>query len=185
MPQDLKAATERMWVEGASPLTHSSQLVLGAGLDHAMPHVAFCREGISSAAWPVGQPGVAELPQGVGATVLRPDEPTGALAISLHGGPGWFGDQQAHEQLWQPLFAALAQQSGVTIVDLIYPLLQAGGEGARGWEATVAAVGQTFDVVRGSAEALGCTRLRRNRGIRLRDWSLQPRPCAKRRGWRR
>src|SRR5699024_2454386 len=54
----------------------------------------------------------------------------------------------------------LAQQSGVTIVDLIYPLPQAGGEGARGWEATVAAVGQTFDAVRGSAEALGCDEAR-------------------------
>src|SRR5699024_6434638 len=138
----------------------SSVLVLGAGLDHAMPHVSFCRTGVSSTVWPAGQPGVAELPQGVGATVLRPDEPTGALAISLHGGPGWFGDQQAHEQRWQPLFAALATPSGVTIVDLIYPLRQAGGEGARGWEATVAAVGQTFDAVRGSAEALGCDEAR-------------------------
>ena len=156
VPQDLKASTERMWSKVPDLLTHSSQLVLGAGLDHAMPHVAFCRAGVSSAAWPVGQPGVAELPQGVGATVLRPDEPTGALAISLHGGPGWFGDQQAHEQLWQPLFAALAQQSGVTIVDLTYPLPLVGGDGARGWEATVTAVGQAFDAVRGSAEALGC-----------------------------
>ena len=160
VPQELTAATERMWSKVPDLLTHSSQLVLGAGLDHAMPHVAFCREGISSAAWPVGQPGVAELPQGVGATVLRPDEPTGALAISLHGGPGWFGDQQAHEQLWQPLFAALAQQSGVTIVDLTYPLPLAGGDGARDWEATVAAVGQAFDAVRGSAEALGCDEAR-------------------------
>lgn len=160
VPQDLKAATERMWSKVPDLLTHSSQLVLGAGLDHAMPHVAFCREGISSSAWPAGQPGVAELPEGVGATVLRPDEPTGALAISLHGGPGWFGDQQAHEQLWQPLFAALAQQSGVTIVDLTYPLPLAGSDGARGWEATVATVEQTFDAVRGSADALGCDKAR-------------------------
>ena len=100
VPQDLKAATERMWSKVPDLLTHSSQLVLGAGLDHAMPHVSFCRTGVSSTVWPAGQPGVAELPQGVGATVLRPDDPTGALAISLHGGPGWFGDQQAHEQLW-------------------------------------------------------------------------------------
>lgn len=156
VPQDLKAATERMWSKVPDLLTHSSQLVLGAGLDHAMPHVSFCRTGVSSTVWPAGQPGVAELPQGVGATVLRPDEPTGALAISLHGGPGWFGDQQTHEQLWQPLFAALAQQSGVTIVDLTYPLPLAGGDGARGWDATVLAVGEAFDAVRSSAEALGC-----------------------------
>ena len=154
VPAELKAASERMWSKVPDLLTHSSQLVLGAGLDHAMPHVAFCREGISSSAWPAGQEGVAELPEGIGATVLKPAKPTGAIAISLHGGPGWFGDRQAHDQLWQPLFAALAQQSGVTIVDLTYPLPLA-GEGAS-WENTTAAVAAAFEAVRASAKALGC-----------------------------
>ena len=110
---ELKDATERMWARVPDLITHCSLLVLGAGLDHAMPGVAFLKTGPSAADVSVA---------GLRGTVLRPSEPTGAVAVSLHGGPGWFGDAESHDQLWLPLFAALAEKSGVTIVDLIYPL---------------------------------------------------------------
>lgn len=110
---ELKDATERMWARVPDLITHSSLLVLGAGLDHEMPGVAFLRTGPSAQSVTVA---------GLGGTVLHPSEPTGAVAVSLHGGPGWFGDAESHDQLWLPLFAALAEQSGVTVVDLVYPL---------------------------------------------------------------
>lgn len=117
---ELKDRTERMWARVPDLISHCSMLVLGAGLDHAMPTSAFLKSG------PDATPAtVAGLP----ATVLTPSNPTGAVAVSLHGGPGWFGDAESHDQLWLPLFAALAEKSGVTVVDLIYPL-PGYGEGA-------------------------------------------------------
>lgn len=126
VPAELRATTERMWSRVPDLLTHSSQLVLGAGLDHAMPHVAFTKQGIIAQSWAqyVGDLNsrAGDFPQGVNATVLKPTGESRSVAIALHGGPGWFGDGQAHDQLWQPLFAGLAQQSGITIIDLTYPL---------------------------------------------------------------
>lgn len=137
VPAELKEHTERLWAKIPDLMTHSSLLVLGAGLDHAMPHTAFIKTGPS--AEPAQIPG---LPDGVRATVLTPSAPTGAVAVSLHGGPGWFGDGMSHDQLWLPLFAALAERSGVTIVDLIYPL-----PGAGSWEPTQAAVAEAVRAV--------------------------------------
>lgn len=132
---ELKDRTERLWSRVPDLITHCSMLVLGAGLDHAMPTSAFLRTGPSAEQVTVA---------GVPATVLTPSEPTGAVAVSLHGGPGWFGDAESHEQLWLPLFAALAEKSGVTVVDLLYPL-PAYGDGAspgRTRAAVAAAVGE-------------------------------------------
>ena len=39
VPADLVDDTERMWARVPDLLAHSSLLVLGAGLDHRMPHV--------------------------------------------------------------------------------------------------------------------------------------------------
>lgn len=144
---ELKDRTERMWARVPDLITHCSLLVLGAGLDHAMPTAAFLKTG------PTAEPtAVAGLP----ATVLRPSEPTGALAVSLHGGPGWFGDAEAHDQLWLPLFAALAERSGVTVVDLVYPLPAFGQDGsaasAAGAAATQDAVAAAFREVQGWAQ---------------------------------
>lgn len=133
---ELKDATERMWARVPDLITHCSLLVLGAGLDHAMPTSAFLKTGPSVDAVEVA---------GLQGTVLRPSEPTGAVAVSLHGGPGWFGDAESHEQLWLPLFAALAEKSGVTIVDLLYPLP---GYGAGTPAATEDAVAAAFAEVR-------------------------------------
>lgn len=133
---ELKDATERMWARVPDLITHCSLLVLGAGLDHAMPTSAFLKTGPSADAVEVA---------GLQGTVLRPSEPTGAVAVSLHGGPGWFGDTESHEQLWLPLFAALAEKSGVTIVDLLYPLP---GYGAGTPAVTEDAVAAAFAEVR-------------------------------------
>lgn len=133
VPAELKESTERMWAKVPDLLTHTGLLVLGAGLDHGMPHASFVRTGPRTEELELPE---SSLPEGVRGTVLRPSQPNGAVAVSLHGGPGWFGDGLSHEQFWLPLFAALAERSGVTVVDLIYPL--PGGSGD--WEPTQAAV---------------------------------------------
>ncbi len=143
----LKDDTERMWARVPDLITHCSLLVLGAGLDHAMPTSTFLKTGPDASAVTVA---------GLSGTLLRPSEPTGAVAVSLHGGPGWFGDAEAHDQLWLPLFAALAEKSGVTVVDLVYPLPgYAAGEGAEPSEtATRAAIAGAFREVQERAGEL-------------------------------
>ncbi|KAB3521058.1 hypothetical protein GC425_07505 [Corynebacterium sp. zg254] len=141
VPAELVESTERQWARAVDLISHSSLLVLGAGLDHRMPHNAFISAGQVSAD---AQPSFAtDLPEGVSATAIRPANPDGSVAISLHGGPGWFGDGESHDLFWLPLFASVAAQSGTTIVDLTYPLP---GYGA--WDATQAAVAGAWDVVR-------------------------------------
>ncbi|HIW91286.1 MAG TPA: hypothetical protein H9870_06470 [Candidatus Corynebacterium avicola] len=140
---ELKDATERMWARVPDLITHCSLLVLGAGLDHAMPTSAFLKTGPDASAVTVA---------GLSGTLLRPSSPTGAVAVSLHGGPGWFGDAEAHDQLWLPLFAALAEKSGVTVVDLVYPLPGYGANASE--EATRAAVAGAFREVQERAGEL-------------------------------
>ncbi|MGP5660728.1 alpha/beta hydrolase [Corynebacterium falsenii] len=142
VPAALVDETERMWARLPDLLSHSSLLVLGAGLDHQMPHVASLRSGPETEVLDAE----AALPEGISATVLTPSHPNGAWAISCHGGPGWFGDGASHDQFWLPLFAAIAEESGVTIVDLTYPL-----PGYGSWEATQEAVAEAFDAVRENA----------------------------------
>ncbi len=144
VPVELKEHTERMWAKIPDLMTHSSLLVLGAGLDHAMPHTAFIKTGPS--AEPASIPG---LPEGMRGTLLTPSRPTGAIAVSLHGGPGWFGDGMSHDQLWLPLFAALAEQSGVTVVDLTYPL-----PGAGAWDTTQAVVAEAVRAIAAAQETV-------------------------------
>ncbi|HIW96351.1 MAG TPA: hypothetical protein H9867_07715 [Candidatus Corynebacterium gallistercoris] len=135
---DLVDATERMWARVPDLLSHTSLLVLGAGLDHSMPHVAQIGPGTSVQPW-TGP----ELPEGVVGQVIRPSQPTGVLAVSLHGGPGWFGDGVSHDQFWVPLFAAIAEASGTTVVDLTYPL-----PGYGDWTPTQEAVAQAVEIIR-------------------------------------
>ncbi len=91
-------------------LTHAGMLMLGAGLDHSMPGVAF------------GTPATVEdLPE-LGAAAFVPPEPTGAWAVSLHSGGWWRGAGEAMEMQWRPEVAAAAVLSGTTIIDLDYPL---------------------------------------------------------------
>lgn len=142
VPADVIAAAERSWARTPDLISHSSLLVLGAGLDHRMPHVAQ----LPPAELVDAAPAWAErLPTGTRVTVIRPEQPlaSGAVALSLHGGPGWFGDGESHDQFWLPLFAAIAQTAGLTVVDVVYPL-----PGYGPWDATQDAVRAVFDVVR-------------------------------------
>lgn len=89
-------------------LTHAAMLMLGSGLDHTMPGVAY---GIGV--------GIQELPE-IGACLFTPSgtsEPSGRWAVSVHPGFG----PRAVELYWRPLLAAVAQLSGTTIVDVNNP----------------------------------------------------------------
>lgn len=91
-------------------VTHTSQLVLGVGLDHSIPGVAFTSSG-------------PDMHTVNGNTaVFVPSTPTGRVAVSLHGGPGWHGSGQELEIFWRPTIAAIAELSGTTIVDVDYQL---------------------------------------------------------------
>lgn len=96
-------------------LTHAAMLMLGSGLDHTMPGVAY---GMDVDA--------RDLPD-LGARVFVPAgsaQPAGRWAVALHPGFG----PRAVEHYWRPLVAAVAQLSGTTIVDLNDTC----GSGARG-----------------------------------------------------
>ncbi|MBC3186645.1 alpha/beta hydrolase fold domain-containing protein [Corynebacterium sp. zg-331] len=94
-------------------LTHAAMLMLGAGLDHSMPGVAFGSDTTTR-----------EVPE-VGGRVFQPPRPTGRWAVSLHSGGWWRGSGEALEHQWRPEVAAAAALSGTTILDLDYPLAPA------------------------------------------------------------
>lgn len=154
VPPDLIATTESLWARFPDLLTHASLLVLGAGLDHRMPHVAQLKPETQVSEWAHITPELPALPEGIRAQVIKPSNPTGQLAISLHGGPGWFGDGASHDFLWMPLFAAIAEQSGTTIVDLTFPLP---GNNGWSWEPAQRAVEEAANTILDSADALDCT----------------------------
>lgn len=91
-------------------VTHTSQLVLGVGLDHSIPGVAFTSNG----------PDISTVDGNT--AVFVPSNPTGRIAVSLHGGPGWHGSGQELEIFWRPTIAAIAELSGTTIIDVDYQL---------------------------------------------------------------
>lgn len=91
-------------------LTHAAMLMLGSGLDHTMPGVAY---GMHVE--------MRDIPE-IGARVFAPAgnsqaSRTGHWAVSCHPGFG----PRALEHYWRPLVAAVAQLSGVTIVDVDTP----------------------------------------------------------------
>lgn len=102
---------EGYWSRLPDLLSHSSLLVLGAGLDHRMPGVAF--SGASAE-----EIRIEDFPEPV--TIIHPSQSTGAIALGFRGGAPWFGHHQAREQFWLPLWGAIAELSGVTIVDVNY-----------------------------------------------------------------
>ncbi len=83
-------------------LTHAAMLMLGSGLDHTMPGVAY---GMNVE--------VRELPE-LGARVFTPSTgANGGWAVAVNPGFG----PRATEHHWRPLVAALAELSGTAIVD--------------------------------------------------------------------
>lgn len=98
-------------------ITHAAMLMLGSGLDHTMPGVAYGMD--------VDTRDVVIGPKKVPARVFVPageSVPTGRWAISLHSGGWWRGSGVALEHQWRPEVAAAAQLSGTTILDLDHPL---------------------------------------------------------------
>lgn len=94
-------------------LTHAAMLMLGSGLDHTMPGVAYGMDAETS-----------ELPE-LGARLFAPagdTTPTGQWAVAVH--PEGFGPR-AVEHYWRPLIAAVAQLTGTTILDLDAPTTEA------------------------------------------------------------
>ncbi|AZA10450.1 alpha/beta hydrolase [Corynebacterium gerontici] len=91
--------------------THAAMIMLGAAVDHSTPGVAFAR-GVDT----------TDVPE-VGGTIIRPEQPSGAWGISLHPGGWWKGSGVALENAWRPEVAAVANLSGVTFLDLDYPLV--------------------------------------------------------------
>ncbi|AEI08681.1 hypothetical protein CRES_0318 [Corynebacterium resistens DSM 45100] len=153
VPAELIAETEGRWARFPDLLTHASLLVLGAGLDHRMPHVAQLSAGTNVQNWADYSSDLPSLPEGVTARIITPSNPTGNLAISIHGGPGWFGDGASHDFLWLPLFAAIAEQSGATIVDLTFPLP---GQNQWSWKPAQEAVDTACETIVGASDALHC-----------------------------
>lgn len=94
-------------------IVHSSMLVLGAGVDHTLPFVAYdgasCRIDDLDAA-------------GVPVRVFVPSDPTGAVVVAAHGGAWWMGDGSARDGAFGPDCAALAQRSGAVVIDVDYRL---------------------------------------------------------------
>lgn len=89
-------------------LTHAAMLMLGSGLDHTMPGVAYGAE-----------VEIKELSD-LGATLFVPSgetERSGGWAVSAHPGLG----PRARDHYWRPLVAAVAQLSGIPVVDVDSP----------------------------------------------------------------
>lgn len=98
-------------------VVHAAMLVLGAGVNHMLPMVAYLRPETSWEDIALQAGGHITT-----ATVFTPSQPTGACVIALHGGPWWAGDGVARENIFSPDCAALAERSGAIVVDLDYRL---------------------------------------------------------------
>ncbi|MFD5869314.1 alpha/beta hydrolase [Corynebacterium sp. NPDC060344] len=106
---DARAAANARMARLPDAIVHASMLVLGAGVDHTLPFVAFdgagCRiEDVDAAGVPV--------------RVFVPGDPTGAVVVAAHGGAWWMGDGAALDGSFGPDCAALAQRSGAVVVDV-------------------------------------------------------------------
>lgn len=102
-------------------ITHASMLVLGAGGEHEMPGVAFADELAGLDVRDVPELGAQIYVPGAGSDVAA-GAGADTWAISLHSGGWWRGSGQALEMQWRPEVAAAAALSGVTVMDLDYPL---------------------------------------------------------------
>lgn len=132
-PADNLEAADRYSARLPDRITHASMLMLGAGLNHSMPGQAYAQD-VDVQDTEYGQ-------------VLTPPEPNGMWAVSLHSG-GWRrGSGEPLEMAWRPEVAAIAALSGVTIVDVDYPLLP-----AHSVDEVVAAVRRSLEWARTQAD---------------------------------
>ena len=117
------AAMDRYIAHLPDRITHAAMLMLGSGLDHSMPGVAY---GVNIAKTRE-LPALSDIPDTAGepvipARIFVPSSPTRRWAVSLHPGGLWRGAGPALEMNWRPDVAAAAELSGTTILDLDYPL---------------------------------------------------------------
>lgn len=94
-------------------VTHAAMMVLGTGVDHSLPGVAFTRD--------VEQTDLPELPA-CRFSSTQETEHSGTWVVSLHSGGWWRGSGSALEMQWRPEVAAAVGLSGARAVDLDYPL---------------------------------------------------------------
>ncbi|WJY88697.1 alpha/beta hydrolase [Corynebacterium confusum] len=94
-------------------VTHAAMMVLGTGVDHSLPGVAFTRD--------VEQTDLPELPACQFSSTQETAH-SGTWVVSLHSGGWWRGSGSALEMQWRPEVAAAVGLSGAYAVDLDYPL---------------------------------------------------------------
>ncbi|MEJ6019810.1 alpha/beta hydrolase [Corynebacterium sp. H113] len=95
-------------------IVHASMLVLGAGVNHTLPFVAFA----DPASLVFDETTIAGVP----VTVYVPTAATGAVVVAAHGGAWWMGNGVLRENSFGPDCAALAERSGAVVVDVDYRL---------------------------------------------------------------
>lgn len=106
-----RAAADNFCAKLPDRTTHAAMLVLGSGVDHAMPGVTFTN-GIEV----IDHPGIAAVELRPAAAGARP------WVVSLHPGGWWHGAGAALEMSWRPQAAAVANLSGASVLDVDYPL---------------------------------------------------------------
>ncbi|MEX3515547.1 MULTISPECIES: alpha/beta hydrolase [unclassified Corynebacterium] len=94
-------------------VTHAAMMVLGTGVDHSLPGVAFTRD--------VEQTDLPELPACQFSSTQETAH-SGPWVVSLHSGGWWRGSGSALDMQWRPEVAAAVGLSGAHAVDLDYPL---------------------------------------------------------------
>lgn len=107
------AAADNYCAQLPDRVTHAAMMVLGTGVDHSLPGVAFTRG--------VEQTDLPELPA-CQFSSTQGTEHSSTWVVSLHSGGWWRGSGSALEMQWRPEVAAAVGLSGARAVDLDYPL---------------------------------------------------------------
>lgn len=108
----MKEEAERAVARVESLITHSSQLMLGGGLNHSMPGTAWGSRAqlVSEESFP------AEATVIFPATIPCTERNLSTVIRFFLGGPGWHGAGPEFEIYWLPMVAALSQVSGIPCV---------------------------------------------------------------------
>lgn len=103
-------AADNYWAKLPDRITHAALMVLGTGVDHSTPGVAY-----------TAGAEITEVPE-LAAVQFNGEESTGHFVIAVHAGRWWHGSGAALEMQWHPEVAAVACLSGATVLDVDYPL---------------------------------------------------------------